>query len=220
MKHDAPKRVVLLANGELHEADYVRALLRPDDLLIAANGGTRHAWTLQVLPALLVGDRDSLPESLHRWLDDNKVPQYTHPREKDETDLELALHHALELGASSLLFVGATGGRMDHTLANLSLLAHVCAAGVQAEVVVGKEHLHLVYQLFQLHDAVGHTVSLLPWGGDAKGVTTQGFVWELHGETLGFGPARGISNVVREPLATVSVEEGMLLLCHQRGEVR
>jgi thiamine pyrophosphokinase len=215
VKHDRTRRAVLLANGTLDDLEYARSLLRADDLIIVANGGTRHAWSLQVVPHLLIGDSDSLPDTLHQWLEANQVPRHDHPRDKDATDLELALHHAVACGIASLLFLGVTGGRMDHTLANLSLLAQASAAGVQAEIVVGREHLHLIYQAFQINDAIGQIVSLLPWGGDAKGVTTEGFVWDLHHETLLFGTARGISNVVREARARVSIEEGMLLLCRQ-----
>ncbi len=220
MKDGWNRRAILLANGDLYDPVYARALLLPDDLVIAANGGTRLAWALERVPDLLIGDADSLPEPLQRWLAEHAVPRHEHPREKDETDLELALRHVVGLGATSVLFLGVTGSRLDHTLANISLLALAQQAGLRAEVVVERQHLFLLSDRIDLVGRAGQTVSLLPWGGDVRGVETEGLQWELKGADLPFGPARGISNVMRGERATISIERGMLLVVQQRGEVR
>ena len=213
------QRVVLLANGDLRDPAYARALIRPDDMVIVANGGTRLAYQMELVPDLLIGDSDSLPQRLRRWLEVHQVPHHQHPAEKDATDLELALHHAISLGVDSVLFIGLTGTRTDHMLANFSLLALAQQANLQAEVVAGREHIYLVYDELELVGEVGQTVSLLPWGGDAHHVRTKGLKWELHDETLHFGPARGISNIMISTTARVSLSGGMLIVCHQCGEV-
>lgn len=210
------KRIVLMANGELYEPAYIQSLLRPDDWIIVANGGTRHAWTLQRVPQLLVGDSDSLPAPLQRWLASEAVPRHDHPRDKDATDLELAFEHAVSLAPPALLLLGVTGGRVDHTVANLSLLARAKAAGVQAEIVVGYEHLHLLYHQLTLQGSPGQTVSLLPLGGDAVGVTTRGLRWALHEATLPFGSTRGISNILAGAEAQISLRDGLLLVSHHQ----
>ncbi len=211
------RRVVLLANGDLDDPDYARALLHEDDLVIVANGGTRLAWELGRVPDLLIGDSDSLPDPLRRWLADHQVPRHDHPRDKDATDLELALRHALALRPASVLFLGVSGGRLDHTLANISLLALASAASVPAEVVVERQHLFLVYDQIELEGEPGQTVSLLPWGGAVTGVYTSGLTWELEDAVLPFGPARGISNILQQKQATIRIASGMLLVCQQRG---
>ncbi|MDQ4076722.1 MAG: thiamine diphosphokinase [Chloroflexota bacterium] len=220
MNQHSGERAILLANGELYDPDYARSLLRPDDLVIVANGGTRLAWTLQIVPDLLVGDGDSLPDHLRAWLDKHEVPRHEHPREKEATDLELALQHAIGLGATTVLLLGATGSRVDHTLANISLLALAREAGIAAEVVVERQHLFLVYDRIELRGEAGQTVSLLPWGGSVEGVRTEGLLWELNDATLPFGPSRGISNIMLDEQATVTIERGMLLVVQQRGELR
>ncbi len=219
MSNKLAQRVVLLSNGELPDSAYARSQIMSDDMIIAANGGTRLAYEMNLVPDLLVGDSDSLPDYLHEWLKANHVPHHQHPAEKDETDLELALRHAIALGASSVLFLGLTGTRTDHMLANFSLLALAHEARLQAEVVVDHEHLYLVYDQLQLMGEIGQTVSLLPLGGDAHEVYTQGLKWELHGETLPFGPARGISNIMTSPIARITLSDGLLIVCHQRGEI-
>lgn len=218
MKQSA--RVVLLANGELREPSYARSLLHEADSIVAANGGTRLAWALQRVPDVVIGDSDSLPLPLQQWLESHNVPRHTHPPEKDETDLELALRYALTMGAQALLCLGLAGDRLDHTLANLSLLVLARAARIPIEVVVGREHLYLVQEAIELVGEPGETVSLLPWGGDVRGVTTEGLKWELGGDDLPFGPARGMSNLMLGHRARISLTSGLLWLCHHRGTVR
>lgn len=212
-------RAVLIANGALYDVGYARALLRPDDVVIAANGGTKVAFQLGRRPDVVVGDLDSLSPELHGWLADGSTPVVRHPRDKDATDLELALDLSIQRGAERLLLLGATGSRLDHSLANISLLALAHRAGVKAEVVVARQHLHLVVSELQLEGEAGQTVSLLPWGGDARGVRSQRLRWELDGADLPFGPSRGVSNEMVGDTARVRVEQGLLLVVQQRGAV-
>lgn len=214
------RRAVLLANGELYDPDYARGLLREEDLIVAANGGTRVARMLDRAPDVLVGDSDSLPQALQEWVARSGTVRHLHPRDKDATDLELALWHAIEWGADSLLLLGATGSRVDHTLANISLLALAYEAHIETEVVVERQHLCLVREQSVIQGEAGLTISLLPWGGDVMGLWTEGLVWELQGERLPFGPSRGISNVMRGDQVRIRLEQGMLLVVVQRGEVR
>jgi thiamine pyrophosphokinase len=214
-----PKRAVLLANGELLAPAYARSLIQDSDMIIVVNGGTGLAWELKIVPDLLIGDTDSLALPLQDWLAQHCVARHTYPADKDFTDLELALHHVISLGIAHLLFLGLAGKRTDHMLANFSLLALAREAQIQAEVVVGQEHIYLVYDELELTGKVGQTISLLPWGGNAVGVRTRGMKWELHGEKLPFGRVRGMSNIMRHNKVHISLSEGMLLVVHQRGEI-
>lgn len=215
VKRSTAGRAVLFANGDLTDVAYLRTQLRDDDMLVAVNGGSRLLWKLQRLPDLLIGDSDSLPLELQRWLEAGQVPRHLHPAEKDETDLELAFKHVVSEGIRELLFIGLTGRRADHMLANFSLLALAQPAGVEAEAIVGREHLYLVYDQLVLTGVPGQTVSLLPWGGAAVGVHTKGLKWELTGEMLPFGPARGISNLMRDEKVLITVTSGMLIVARQ-----
>lgn len=216
VKQGAEQRAVLLANGILEDVGYAHQLLREDDWIVAANGGTRVAAELGIVPQLLVGDSDSLPASLQQWLTENAVPHLPFARAKDETDLELALWHVAEHGVRSVLVLGAIGGRTDHSIANLSLLAAAARRGMRIEAVAGREHLFVIAQTLTLDGNVGDIVSLLPWGGDAGGVTTQGLRWALESATLPFGTTRGISNEMIAAIATISLEAGLLLVAHHR----
>src|SRR5512135_2629982 len=122
-------RIVIFANGELAHPQLVRALIRRDDEILCADGGTRHALALELKPATVIGDLDSITEAERRRLEGEGVAFRKHPRDKDETDLQLALHDALERAPSAILIVGALGERLDHTLGNIGLLADPALAG-------------------------------------------------------------------------------------------
>lgn len=212
-------RVVLLANGDIPDVEYVQEYLKKDDVVIAANGGTRLAYVLKRIPTLVIGDRDSLPPYLKEWLESHEVPNEKFSTDKDETDLELAIRYAIQLKPQKILFLGITGGRTDHMLANFSLLAEVAKHSIAIEVIAKQEHIYGVTDKIHLSGKQGDTISLLPWGGDVKGVTTEGMKWELQAATLPFGPARGISNIMLHNEVTIMVRQGLLLVVHQKGEV-
>jgi thiamine pyrophosphokinase len=134
---------------------------------------------------------------------------------KDESDLELAVAQAIEIGATEIVLLGALGGdRLDHETANLLLLADPGYDGVRLEARRGALRIRPVRGegSLSLAGPVGALVTLLPVNGDANGVTTQGLRFPLRDETLRFGRARGLSNEVASLPATVTVRKGSLLV--------
>ena len=111
-------RIVIFANGELPDLESARALLKADDYLIAADGGANHLLKMGILPEVVIGDLDSVGEDTLFELTSAEVEIQQYSEDKDETDIELALGYAVELRPSSILIVGALGGRLDQTLAN------------------------------------------------------------------------------------------------------
>ncbi|MDW8327794.1 MAG: thiamine diphosphokinase [Anaerolineales bacterium] len=209
------KRAIIFANGELPEPAAVRGLIQPDDLLIAADGGARHCRALGLTPHLVIGDFDSLDAAELGALEQAGATLRQHPRDKDETDLELALLEAAARGASYLVVLGAFGGRLDMTLANIQLLLHPKLAGVRVELRHGAETARLIRPPGGvIAGAPGDTVSLLPLDGDASGIVTHGLRYPLRGEALVSGPARGVSNVLIEPQAHITLTNGRLLIIH------
>jgi len=214
-------RSIIFANGQFPDASHARDLLRPDDLIIAADGGTRHALTLGVVPHVVIGDLDSISPDELTVVEAAGSQIVRHSPRKDETDLELALLHAARRGATEIVVLAALGGRLDQTIANLLLLALPELRGLDVRVVEGPQTAFLIHAG---HDAArieghpGDTVSLIPLGGDAVGVTAEGLEWPLHDDTLRFGPARGVSNVLAAAEALVRVRNGLLLCIITRNE--
>ncbi|MGH2482814.1 MAG: thiamine diphosphokinase, partial [Ktedonobacteraceae bacterium] len=137
------------------------------------------------------------------------------PVEKNETDTELAIQTALQHGATNITLLGGLGGaRFDHTIANVQLL--VGFADIPIRIIDGPAVCWLLRGPGQssIHGHVDDIVSLLPLTAEAANVKTQGLYYPLHGETLHFGKPRGVSNHLTQPLASVSLTAGLLLLIH------
>ncbi len=208
--------VLLFANGDLDEIDWIRPHLAQAAAVIAADGGSRHLWRLDHLPDLVIGDMDSLPQPVRQWLLSADVPFLQVPQEKDETDLELALLYAAEHYKDDIFIFAAFGGRLDQTLANILLLVHPSLSAVHVELLTPYERAWLVTADTEIRGEIGDTVSLIPLGGDAHIRSTRGLKWTLSEENLSFGPARGVSNTLSAPVAHLSISSGTLLCLHTR----
>jgi thiamine pyrophosphokinase len=199
-------------------------------MVIAADGGARHAAALGVRPDRWVGDGDSIEPGALEALAAAGVEIRRAPAEKDESDAELALLTAIEAGADSITILGALGGvRIDHALANVGLLGHPALAGRPAWLY--DEQASRISLLVapdaarqpasrDLRGRVGDLVSLLPAGENALAVTTRGLRYPLAGEPLIAGRTRGVSNVRTETVARISLGSGRLLLIETPATIR
>lgn len=198
----------------------------PADRVIAADYGAHHALAWGWPIHLLVGDLDSLPAADLQAVQALGVPTITAPAAKDETDLELALAHALAAGAGEVILCAALGGRADHMLANVFLLARPELAGIPAVIAEGAQTVRLLRghaasdgtaACLTLSGAPGDLLTLLPLAGDADGVTTAGLRYPLADEPLIFAQARGVSNVFEADVARVWLRHGLLLVIHTQN---
>jgi len=184
------------------------------DLVIAADGGARHAPVLGRAIDLWVGDGDSIGEAELDALAAAGVPIRRSPVAKDETDAELAILAAVDAGARRVTILGALGGeRFDHGLANIWLLGHPRLAGRDVRLLDGAVRIRLVGPgEADLRGRIGDLVSLLPFGGDAAGLATAGLRYPLRDEALPSGPSRGLSNVRDAADASLTVGSGRILV--------
>lgn len=208
------QRFILFVNGDLKSPEKLRPLLRPDDVLIAVDGGLRHLSALNLTPDLILGDLDSADPAEIAKLEAQGVPIRRYPPEKDETDLELGIEAALEQGAASIWIVAALGDRLDHTLGNIYLLTQPRLAALDVRLVDGEQEVFLIRNETTLSGQPGQIVSLMPLLGPVPGVTTDQLAYPLRHETLYPDKTRGISNVMTAETATVSIDNGILLCIH------
>jgi thiamine pyrophosphokinase len=212
-------RIVIFANGIIENpAAEAAQWVRPGDCVVAANGGTQHALDAGLTPAHVIGDLDSLSAEQRARLEAAGTILRAHPPVKDETDLELALTWvASQPDVTEIVILGALGGRPDQALANLLLLALPALAGHEVIIADGAWVVRCLRggETATFHGRPGDTLSLLPLGGDAAGVTTEGLAYPLRDETLHFGLTRGISNVFDSETATVYLRTGLLWCLHK-----
>ena len=209
-------RTIIVAGGSRPSGEVWRRWVREGDRIIGADGGAGHALARGLTPDLVIGDMDSLTDGDRTLLQVGGCRFVVHPRAKDQTDLELALTYAAAEGAREIVVLGVFGGRLDHTLANILLLALPQLEQVPVWLVDDHEEIVLAQsgRRVTVEGQLGDLVSLLPLAGDVSGVTTTGLVWELEGDRLCFGLSRGVSNEMTASEAGIQVEEGLLLVVH------
>lgn len=207
---------VIVANEPGFDPAPFGELLRGAGLLVAADGGANALQRIGIAPHVVVGDLDSLHATALAWVQLQGGEVLRLPREKDETDLELALLLAVERGASAIDVLGALGGRLDHTLANVAMLGMRELAACTVRLRTASEELFVVRAGEQrlIFGTQGDTVSLLPLSGEAQGITIAGFQYPLAAATLRADRARGVSNVLLQPPGAVTLTGGLLLVVH------
>jgi thiamine pyrophosphokinase len=199
-------RALVFANGESPPPALVNELRQLAGIVVAADGGARHALSNGIIPDAVVGDLDSIDDELRALI---PATNFHKAGRLDTTDLEKAVAFAIEQGATDVDVVAAGGGRADHALANLSVL--VLNRG-RATVRVHDEmfEISLVDGRSVVEGPPGTVISLVALGV-CHGVTTEGLRWPLTDFTLPFGP-RGVHNEIEHSPAAVSVRSGDLLL--------
>lgn len=207
------RRVVIIAGGEIKDLSFLRSridALSPE-AVICADSGARHLRDSGVVPRMIVGDMDSLPADLLDAFAGQGVEIRRYRADKDETDAELAFEAACEFRPSAIFVFGALGYRLDHTLANLSLLLKGAERHIPVTLLDRWCEVFLITGTCTIEGKAGQTVSLLPLFGEATGVSLSGFHYPLENGTMVMTSPFGISNRLSRDRATVSLKSGSLV---------
>ncbi len=209
------QKIILFANGELPEPEFLIPRINPEDILIAVDGGLHHITRLGLTPTMIIGDLDSINEEALHILQSQGVAVYQFPREKDQTDLEIALDFALEKQIEPIWVVAALGNRLDQTLANIFLLTKSQLETVDIRLVDGEREVFLIHGSKKISGETGQRISLLPLNGPVEGIWTEGLKYPLKNETLYPEQTRGVSNEMTAYSAHVTLHSGKLLCIHE-----
>jgi len=206
--------VVIVAGGPMGDPAYLRAELeacRPK-AVIAADGGARHLLAAGTVPDLIVGDMDSLSPEERAVFERRGSRIEIFPAAKDETDTQIALLKALAMPCREIRIYGALGGRLDHTLANCSLLVLAAERGVAARLLDEDCEVFVVTSQRGIEGRKGQTVSVFPLSSRVTGIELTGFDFPLRGAVMAPGNPYGVSNRLSGPQGTIRVAEGILLV--------
>jgi thiamine pyrophosphokinase len=210
--------VVVFAGGT-KPLPRVLAAIPEGATVLAADRGADHALALGLSVDVAVGDFDSISPAGLAELERSGARVERHPVAKEASDLELALDLALSFRPERVLVIGGAGGRLDHLLGELLLLAAEAYAGVELDAQLGRAVVHVVRGERRFAGSVGELVSLFALYGVATGVVTEGLVYPLRGEALAPGSSLGLSNVFATREARVSVRSGVVLAVRPSGSV-
>ena len=205
------KRVLVITGGSV-----LRAM--PDlgvfDLVVAADSGVDSAFALGLAPHVVIGDLDSVSEPSLRRVSESGVDVVVSPTDKDLTDTELALRHAVEMGCASVLVLSPGGGRLDHAHGVLTSITNPAFAHVAIEAVIDTAHVTVVHGSASTHvpRRGSHLLALHAMNGVADGITTSGLRWNLLRESLHPWASRGVSNEMLADTAAITVDRGSLIV--------
>jgi len=200
------ERILLICNGEAPSRSLLRRLAREADLVVAADGGANTARRYAVRPDVIIGDLDSARPSTLRHFRKSTILRV---RRQDNTDLEKALDYLAAHAGASVAIAGATGGRIDFTLANLSVFWNY-TADLNIRFLGDSWQAMPVQGTLKMRVRAGTTVSLVPFT-PCSGITLRGLKYGLHNATMRSGEI-GLSNVAVGRTFSVRVRKGRMLL--------
>ncbi len=200
-------RCVIIGAAEISNYSRIKSYLRPDDFIIACDGGLDHAEKLGIQPNLIIGDFDSHERP------QTSIEIIQLPCEKDDTDSFYACKEAIRRGFKDFLLLGVIGQRFDHSLVNISLLLYLQKEGKKALLLDDYSEMQIVgTDPVQIPDSFSY-FSLLCVAGDVSGVTIKNAKYPLEGASIQTSYQYACSNeVLPGQTALVSVEKGLLLL--------
>lgn len=208
------RTVAIISDGTINDPEIIRRKLEEmnNPLVICADGATRYMRRLDMIPAFIIGDMDSVDEDTLSYLDRQGSTILRHSRDKDETDTQLALEYAMKMSPGQIWIFGALGGRIDHALANISLLIMGVKQGYTVKIVDETCELFIADRQHVIEGKPGQTVSFLPLSDEVTGITLKGFEYPLSNGIMEMGRPYGISNRLAAEEGVVSVKSGYLLV--------
>jgi thiamine pyrophosphokinase len=200
------KRAIILANGNPPSKRLFRKYLSSADWFICADGGANTAVRFGSIPHLIIGDFDSVRKETLRIF--SKVERQK-LKDQNSTDLEKSLTTAIRKKCTEIIVLGATGGRLDHAIGNLSALAKFSHQTIIKFIDDSGEFIP-VGRTLDIILPVGTTISLLPLSR-CTGIITTGLKWNLNNESLQLGIRESTSNIVALCQVNIKVRSGNLI---------
>ncbi len=195
------------------------------DSIVCADSGLDAANKLGLNANFLMGDFDSIKEeTLSEFMEtdslNNSTKYIQYPKEKDYTDMHLVLDWTVSQNPSEIIILGATGGRLDHFIANVNILMLPLKNNIPAYIVDKYNKLCLIDGKYQIkrNNLWGKYISICPLTEKVTGVCLNGFKYPLVGETLEIGGSRTVSNEISSEAdeAIISLKHGILIIIESR----
>jgi thiamine pyrophosphokinase len=207
------KKIFLISGGEIRDPFFLKEQLvfAERSEMICADGGALHLYRLGLVPGVIIGDMDSLDSKLKDHFEARGSRFICYPERKDKTDTQLALEYAYSLKPAMIRIFAATGGRLDHTLANISLLVTGAEKGIDVKLIDDWGDIFIVNKSLVLNGEVGQTVSFFPLTASVEGITLKGFEYPMINGIMKVGYPIGISNRLIAVQGMIAVESGYLL---------
>ncbi|MDD5622234.1 MAG: thiamine diphosphokinase [Actinomycetota bacterium] len=223
MSNKKYEQAVIVANGVINDPalTYKRVtdLFDPavDCIIIGADGGAENALRMNLVPDIVIGDMDSIKAADKEKIRarSNKTGYISTSSYKDKSDAQLAVEYAFDLGIKKIIILGALGGRIDHSIANIFLLASPFLRNIDIRILTDTSEIVIMRKSGAITGDIGATVTLISLSPYTYFIKTEGLKYMLENEKLIFSPVRGISNIFTEKKAYIKIKKGILLVIKQ-----
>ena len=208
------KVLFVVAGGQIRDLSFFQSKLSELNpfVIICADSGASHVNAIGVIPQVIIGDMDSLTPVMLDYFRERGSKIIRYPEAKDETDTQLALEYGFGMAPDEIYLFGAIGTRIDHTIANVSLLVSGVKKGIHIKLIDEWCEAFIVSCENVIEGEIGQTVSLLPLSDVVKGITLDGFEFPLKNGVMEIGMPYGISNRLTAARGVISVSAGYLLV--------
>ncbi len=178
------------------------------DYVICADGGLEKVKKLELRPNLIVGDFDSVDPSVLKDYKNLNIETIKFPEEKDSTDMELAIDHAVKNGFKDIILAGASGTRLDHTLANMILIEKYHKKDINIKMIDNNNLIQMVTNNMTIPFRKNYYVSIIPLSEKIEGLTLEGFKYPLNNISVEFGSTLCLSNEISEDIGVIKLNKG------------
>lgn len=210
-------KAILFGSAEIKKYDICRQYIEKNDVIICCDGGVKHTKELGVMPHYILGDFDSASHDILSFYQDNGVEIKQFPTHKDETDMELGLNFAMELGIEDIVIFGGIGCRFDHTLANAHLLLRLLKRNIRGRLVNENNCIELIDKSTIIYGKKGDLVSVIPLSMQVIGVTLTGLAYPLYEKTLTIDDDLvAVSNIMISEQAEIQIKKGFLFVIQSK----
>lgn len=223
MSNKKYERAIITANGVIDDPalTYKRVTdlfgSARDFIVISADGGVENALRMNLIPDIVIGDMDSIKAADKEKIGamSNKTRYISTSAHKDESDTQLAVEYALGLGIKRIIILGALGNRIDHSIANIFLLASPFLKNIDIKILSDTSEIVVMRKSGAVTGNTGDIVTFISLSPYTYFIETKGLKYVLENEKLIFSPVRGISNVFTENKAYIKIRKGILLVIRQ-----
>lgn len=205
------ERIIIVSGGNLHKE--ALEIIEAGDVIVGADRGALFLLRHGIRPDLAIGDFDSVSFEEYEEIQAGSDLLITcDPVMKDYSDTEMAFNWAVERRPESIIMLGALGSRFDHSLASIHLLRKAKQHGIQCKIVDEHNEIHLTDRRLEVRKGHFTACSLLPLTLEVTGITLAGFQYPLNNAKLDMGQSLGVSNVIIDEVAQITIDSGLLLV--------
>jgi len=209
-------KALIISSGNSLDTDYLTKLMKESDYTICADGGTNKVIKLDLKPDLIIGDLDSIDSKALKYVKHHGIPIERYPKEKDDSDTEIALKYLIDKGYKEITLVGVTGTRMDHTISSIFLLNRLLKNNIKGKIIDDNNEIYLIEDYIKLEKREQYYISVIPLTMEGIVITIRGCYYSLEEKHIEFNSTLGISNIIVDKFCEIIVHKGTAIVIESR----